>query len=207
MVKIAKCFSAAPDAAWRKKRTYLLPDNTVERQCIVVLQSHLTRKYFRTANIVDIHNQYRHGIPVMERPCKTKSWNLRLFQTVMGNVLVIGFLAFKFKTGQSPSLSNFTNGVAQALCTDKEEEADNGAAGRTRAQKQSSAWALIPTEQPGDCLIADQAQAGLKNCCQAVLTNGWSLDGSQTPPPWLCWIATAEHVVWRFLWPGSLVSG
>jgi hypothetical protein len=73
----------------------------------------------------------------MERPCKTKSWNLRLFQTVKGKVLVNGFLAFKFKTGQSPSHHNFTNVVAQALCADEEEEADDSAAGRNRAQKQS----------------------------------------------------------------------
>jgi hypothetical protein len=73
----------------------------------------------------------------MERPCKTKSWNLRLFQTVKGKVLVNGFLAFKFKTGQSPSHHNFTNVVAQALCADEEEEAGVGTAGRTRAQKQS----------------------------------------------------------------------
>ena len=31
-VKIAKCFSAAPDAACRKEETGLLPDSTVERR-------------------------------------------------------------------------------------------------------------------------------------------------------------------------------
>ncbi len=41
-------------------------------------------EYFETANIVDIRNLCRHGSPAMERPCKTKSWNLRLFQTFMG---------------------------------------------------------------------------------------------------------------------------
>jgi hypothetical protein len=66
----------------------------------------------------------------MERPWKT-------FQTVMGKVLVNGLLAFKFKTSKSSlSLRNFTNVVAQALCAN-EEEADDGAAGRTIAQKQS----------------------------------------------------------------------
>jgi hypothetical protein len=108
-VKIVKCLSAALDAAWRKERTYLLPDSTMERRYIDGPQSELTREYFRTVKSVDVHNQYRHGIPAMERPCKTKSWNLRLFQTVMGKVLVNGFLAFKFKTSQSQSLSNLTN--------------------------------------------------------------------------------------------------
>jgi len=61
-----------------------------------------TREYFGTANIVDIRNQYSHGSPAMERPCKTKSWNLRLFQTVMEKVLLNGLFAFKLKTGKSP---------------------------------------------------------------------------------------------------------
>ena len=73
----------------------------------------------------------------MERPCNTKSWNLRLFQTVIGKVHVNGLVAFKLKTGKSLSLCNFTNVVAHALCADEEEEAGDGAAGRTRAQKQS----------------------------------------------------------------------
>jgi hypothetical protein len=101
-VKIAKCLSAAPDAACRKEKTGFLPDSTVERRYIDVLLSHLTREYFRPANSVDIHNQYCHGIPAMEMTWRPKSWNLRLFQTVMGKVLVNGLLAFKLKTGQSP---------------------------------------------------------------------------------------------------------
>jgi hypothetical protein len=135
-VKIANCFSAALDAAWRKERICLLPDSTVERQYIDVPQSQLIREYFRTANSVDIHNQYRDGNPAMERTRKTKRRNLCLFQTVMGKVLVNCLLAFKFKTGKLQRLSNFTNLVAQALCADEEEEADDGAAGKTRAQKE-----------------------------------------------------------------------
>jgi hypothetical protein len=77
-----------------EERTSLLPDSTVERRYIDVPQSQLTREYFRTANSVDIHNRYRHGIPAMERTWRTKSWNLRLFQTVMGKVLVNGLIAF-----------------------------------------------------------------------------------------------------------------
>jgi hypothetical protein len=74
---------------------------------------HGTRAYPFTCAQASAYIKSRHGIPAMERPCKTKSWNLRLFQTVMGKVLVNGFLAFEFKTGQSQSLRNFTNVVAQ----------------------------------------------------------------------------------------------
>jgi hypothetical protein len=95
-VNNAKCLSAAPDAAWRKERTGLLPDSTVERRYIDVPQSELTREYFRTANCVDFHHQYRHGSPAMERTWRTKGWNQGLFQTVMGKVLVNGLLSFKF---------------------------------------------------------------------------------------------------------------
>ncbi len=101
-VKIAKCL-------WQRRmrhveRRSLLPDSTVERRYIDVLLSELTREYFRLANSVAIHNQYRHGIPAMEMTWRTTSWNLRLFHTVMVKVLVNGLLAFKLKTGQSPSL-------------------------------------------------------------------------------------------------------
>jgi hypothetical protein len=102
-VKIVKCLSAAPNAAWRKERTGLLLDSTVERRYIEIPQSQLTWEYFLTANSVDIHNQYCHIIPAMERTWKTKSWNLRLFQMVMGKVRVNGFLAFKFKTSLAES--------------------------------------------------------------------------------------------------------
>jgi hypothetical protein len=148
-VIIANCFSTAPVAAWRKERMLLLPDGTVEQRYIDVPQSHLIREYFLTANSVDIHNQYCQGILAMERTWKTKSWNLRLFQTVMGKVLVNGLIAFKFKTGKSPSLRDFTNVVAQALCSDEEEEADDGAVDRTRAQKQprTSKSAVAPPSQ------------------------------------------------------------
>jgi hypothetical protein len=101
------------------------------------LQFQPIQEYFQKANSVDIHNQYRQGILTMERTWKTKSWNLRLFQTVMGTVLVNGLLAFKFTTGRSPSLCEFTNVMAQALCADEVEEADDGDTDRTRAQKQS----------------------------------------------------------------------
>jgi hypothetical protein len=136
-VFIANCFSAAPVATWRKERTYLLPDGMVERRYIDIPQTQVIREYFRTTNNVDIHNQYRQGILATERTWRTKRWNLRLFQTVMGNILVNGFLAFKFKTGKSPSLRDFTNVVAQAMCAGEGEEADEESDGKTRAEKQS----------------------------------------------------------------------
>ncbi len=94
-VFLANCFSAAPVAAWRKERPYLLPDGMVKRRYIDVPQTHVIREYFQTANSVDYHNQYRQGILAIERTWRTKSWNLRLFQTVMGKILVDGFFAFK----------------------------------------------------------------------------------------------------------------
>jgi hypothetical protein len=139
-VFIANCFSAAPVAAWRKDRTYLLPDGTVERRFIDVPQTQVIREYFRTANSVDIHNQYRQGILAIERTWRTKSWNLCLFQTIMGKILVNGFMAFRYKSGKSPSLREFTNVVAQALCgvcAVEGEEAEDEPKGRTRAEKQS----------------------------------------------------------------------
>jgi hypothetical protein len=86
------------------EKTCLLPDSTVERRSIDVPQSEHTREYFRPANNVDIHHQHRHGFSAIERTWRTKGWNQRLFQTVMGKGLENDFLSFKFYTGQSPSL-------------------------------------------------------------------------------------------------------
>ncbi len=55
----------------------------------------------------------------------------------MVKVLVNRFLSFKFYTGQSLSIRNITNAVAQVLWAEEEEEAVYVAADRTRAQTQS----------------------------------------------------------------------
>ncbi len=132
-----KCLSAEPDAAWRTERTGFLPDSTMERRNIDVSQSVLTREYFRTANSVEIHHEHRHGLSGIERTWRTKGCNQRVLQMVMEKVLVNRLLSFKFYTGQSPSIRDFTNVVAQVLCADEEEEAVFVAVDRTRAQTQS----------------------------------------------------------------------
>ena len=199
---IANCFLAAPVAAWRNELTLLLSDGTVEQRYLDVPQTHLIREYFRTANGVDIHNQYRQGILAVERTWKTKSWNLRLFQTVMGKVLVNGFLAFKWETGKSPSLRDFTNVVAQAMCADEAEDSDDDVTDRTRAQKMAKTTqsAVAPPSQrikhamvkgtsigvggkrnQGPCKICkDHHASGVCVTCSE------SLDTDHAKPFWLC---------------------
>ncbi len=185
----------------------MLPNGTVEQRYLDVPQTQLIREYFRTANGVDIHNQYRQGILAVERTWKTKSWNLRLFQTVMGKVLVNGFLAFKFKTSKSPCLRDFTNVVAQALCEDEAEKEDYEVAERTRAQKQAKTTpsAVAPPSQrikhalvrgssidvggkrnQGPCkLCKDQHASGVCVTCSE------GLDTDNAKPFWLC--APGQH--------------
>ena len=68
-VFISNVFSAAPVVPWQKERTCLLPDGTVEQKILEVPQTHIIREYFRTANRVDIHNQYRQGFSSIRQGC------------------------------------------------------------------------------------------------------------------------------------------
>jgi hypothetical protein len=59
-------YCAAPVEPWDKARTYLRADGTVGRGKISVPQSQLIREYYRAANCIDIHNQYRQGLLAIE---------------------------------------------------------------------------------------------------------------------------------------------
>mmetsp|Transcript_28586 Transcript_28586/g.59768 ORF Transcript_28586/g.59768 Transcript_28586/m.59768 type:complete len:141 (+) Transcript_28586:1115-1537(+) len=52
-------------------------------------------------------------------------------------MLVNAYLAFKFLTPNRPTLREFTNVVAQAMCADEEEEADAAVSASTRGAKQA----------------------------------------------------------------------
>ena len=89
-------------------------------------------------NRVDIHNQYWQGILAIKKTWKTRSWNLCLFQMVIGKLLVNALFTFLFVNGKMQSLHNFTNLVVQALCDEDDEESDDQERGRTRAKTQAS---------------------------------------------------------------------
>ena len=110
----------------------------VERGQIAVPQTLLIREYFRAANRIDIHNQYRQGLLAIERTWKTQSWELRLFQTVMGMTLVNGYLAFKYLTDQEMTLREFTNGVALAMCAKVVEGGGGAVSASTRGARQAA---------------------------------------------------------------------
>ena len=116
---------------WQKDRACLLQEGTVEQRVLEIPQSQLIREYYRSVNRVDIHNQYRQGIWAIEKTWKTRSWNLRLFQTVIGKILVNALFTFRFVNGNTPSLHDFTNLVAQALCDEDDEESDYHERGRS----------------------------------------------------------------------------
>ncbi len=68
----------------------------------------------------------------------------------MVKVLVNRLLSFKFYTGQSPSIRDITNEMAQVLWAEEEEEAVYVAADRKSAQTQSriSKSAVAPPWEP-----------------------------------------------------------
>jgi hypothetical protein len=72
-VFISNVYSAASVEPWRKERTCLLPDGTIEQRYLDVPQSQIIREYYRAANRVDIHNQYRQGILAIEKTWQTRN--------------------------------------------------------------------------------------------------------------------------------------
>ena len=117
-----------------------------------VPQTHLIREYFRSANSIDIHNQYRQGLLAIERTWKTKSWVTRIFQTVMGMTLVNGYLAFKYITEKEPTLREFTNGVELAMCAKVVEE------GRVHASVAASTRGARAARQAQEASRADPGE-------------------------------------------------
>jgi hypothetical protein len=116
----------------------------------------------------------------------------------MGKMLVNALFAFKFKTGKSPSLVDFTNVIAQGLCEGNEEARGDGDAGRTRSQKLSVAvgppsdrisHALVKgislglggVRNQGSCRVCkDRHSTGVCVTCSK------GLDSSDPEPFWLC---------------------
>jgi hypothetical protein len=54
---------------------------------------------------------------------------------VLGKIIVNALFAFRYITGKQPTLHDFTNVIAQALCDDDDEESDAEESGRTRAER------------------------------------------------------------------------
>ena len=52
----------------------------------------------------------------IERTWKTKSWEIRLLQIVMGMTLVNVYLAFKYIADKEMNLREFTNSITLAMC-------------------------------------------------------------------------------------------
>ena len=149
-VWIANCYSSATVSAWDKPRTFLAADNTVQHGYVSVPQTHVIREYFRAANRIDIHNQYRQGILAIERTWKTKSWELRIFQSVMGMILVNAYLAYKHVTKQDPTLREFTNRVALAMCAKPGEQGSCPIASSTRRAQADAMDAVKRRADQGD---------------------------------------------------------
>jgi hypothetical protein len=149
-VWIANCYSGATVGPWVKERTYLGAGGLVQQGHISVPQTLIISEYFRAANGIDIHNQYRQGILALERTWKTKSWELRLLQTVMGMTLVNGYLAFKYITERNITLREFANGVALTMCAKEEEGGGGCASTATRGALQAATDALVARHDSGD---------------------------------------------------------
>ena len=149
-VRISNCYSGATVGPWLKQRTYLGAGGIVHHGQIAVPQTIIIRECFRAANRIDNHNQYRQGLLAIERTGKTKSWELRLFQTVMGMTLVNGYLAFKYISDKELTLQEFTNRAALALCAKEGEEGGGCVAAAMRGSRQVDIDAQVARGDPGD---------------------------------------------------------
>lgn len=61
----------------------------------------LVEDYYEASNSIDVHNQLRQGILMIEEHWKTHRWDLRAFSTVFGIILANAFLAYRLDNPES----------------------------------------------------------------------------------------------------------
>ena len=84
-----------------------------------VPQSHIVKFYFEAANSINIHNHYRQFLLRLEEIWQTNlNWWVRIFQTVLGMIVLNSFLAFVFfcENESKTILEEFVNALAVAHC-------------------------------------------------------------------------------------------
>ena len=68
-----------------------------------VPQSNIVKFYFEAANSIDIHNHYCQYLLRLEEIWQTKDWWVRIFQTVLGMIVVNSFWHSYFLVRMNPN--------------------------------------------------------------------------------------------------------
>ena len=110
--------TSLPEAPWKRLRKICNDAGQIQGVFMDVPQSNIVKCYFEAANSIDIHNHYRQYLLRLEEIWQTKDWWVRIFQTVLGMIVVNSFLAFIFfsENESKPTLKEFVNALAVALC-------------------------------------------------------------------------------------------
>ena len=110
--------TSLPAAPWKRLQKICNDAGQIQGVFMDVPKSNIVNFYFEAANSIDIHNHYCQYLLRLEEIWQTKDWWVRIFQTVLGMIVVNSFLAFVlFSENESkPTLKEFVNALAVALC-------------------------------------------------------------------------------------------
>ena len=108
-------FSGHPAADWEKPRDEIAEDGSVVTVNIKLRQPGLVQKYYECCGVIDLANRYRQGALKLEKIWRTHSWQLRIFQSIMGIILVNSMLAFNYDQNDCYTLFDFTNAISWEL--------------------------------------------------------------------------------------------
>ena len=86
--------ASLPAAPWKRLRKICNDAGQIQGVFMDVLQSDIVKFYFEAANCINIYNHYRQYLLRLAKIWQTKDWWVRIFQTVLGMIVVNSFLAF-----------------------------------------------------------------------------------------------------------------
>ena len=116
--------SAVAAAPWERPREIEGPDGEPMQTTLSIPQPLIVERYYNAANTIDMANQLRQGLVQIERVWKTKSWERRIFQSVMGMHAIDAKLAFEYETGLSMTVQEFMNNLAMQMISDADAGKD-----------------------------------------------------------------------------------
>jgi hypothetical protein len=112
---VSSCMSSKAAAPWEKTR-HVEEFGFVTKTVLNVPQTDVTSTYFMGAKAIDVHNHLRQEILGLEYAWAPQDWWIRMYQTVIGMMVVNSFQMSNYFRNEDTELMKFVNETAWMLC-------------------------------------------------------------------------------------------
>lgn len=109
-----------------------------------VMQPNVINEFYKYFSAIDINDHSRQGILAIERYWLTKRWWLRVFQTVLGVIILSAYQAYCLEGNEKRSFLNFVSHLAKELIFYSEDRASRHCNSEA-ATSSDTVCTLIPT--------------------------------------------------------------